>query len=117
MMQRVMRANAPGGGGEALQFEGEAVNRRWQYRSHAGQVTHSHMALLDLCYHPLSSSLDPRTAHGFKPSASCLDLIGKMLTIDPEARPSAAEITSHPWFKQVWEAMSALNGGGDAVSF
>lgn len=34
-------------------------------------------------------------------SKNCIDLIAKMLTVDPKARPSAMECIQHTWFKEM----------------
>ena len=36
-------------------------------------------------------------------SANCRDLIAKMLTVDPNARPDAATCSHHPWFAEMEE--------------
>ena len=40
-------------------------------------------------------------------SAECKDLISKMLTVDPNKRPSAAELLQHPWILLGDEHLSA----------
>ena len=38
-----------------------------------------------------------------------IDFIRQCLTIDPEARPSAAELILHPWISQAMDQLNAMN--------
>ena len=48
---------------------------------------------------------------GDPPSAACIDLIERMLRANPEERASCGEITTHPWFLTVREAVRGADEG------
>ena len=43
-------------------------------------------------------------------SPECLDIIRKMLEVDPEKRLSIGDVTNHPWFKVKFDTTCLLAG-------
>ncbi len=48
-------------------------------------------------------------------SADCVNLLHRMLAVNPDQRPSAEEALQHPWFKQDKEIISDLIAFNEAL--